>query len=93
MPTLTGGYKCQILTWKKECKEQEEGECKPLRGTCTVAMTLTQRITNNFWEMASQFPENTSMAHNFMPQESYCQKQVQMVFPVLGFRARCIRSF
>ena len=43
MPTLTGGYKCQILTWKKECKEQEEGECEPVRGTCTVAMTLTQR--------------------------------------------------
>ena len=42
MPTLTGGYKCQILTWKKECKEQEEGECEPVRGTCTVAMTLTQ---------------------------------------------------
>ena len=43
MPTLTGVYKCQILSWQKECKEQEEGECEPVRGTCTVAMTLTQR--------------------------------------------------
>ena len=51
------------------------------------------RITNIFWEMASQFPENTSMASNFMPQESYCRKQVQMDFAVLGFLARCIRSF
>ena len=49
--------------------------------------------STSFSRQASQFPENTLMQSNSMPQESYCRKQVQMVFAVLGFLARCIRSF
>ena len=55
--------------------------------------TIFLQNTDIYREMASRFPGKTSVPSNYMPEKSYSWKCVKVVFAILGFQARCIRSF
>ena len=51
------------------------------------------KSTDIYREMASRFLRNTLVPSISIPLESYSWKSVKVGFAILGFLARCIRSF